>query len=213
MSSTTTQATRFATPADGTRIAYEVTGSGPALVLVDGAMCQRAFGPSRGLAEQLAGDFSVYAYDRRGRGESGAGSSPYDPEREVEDLVAVIEAAGGRAHVFGSSSGGALALQAARRGAPVDHLVVYEAPYIVDGSRPANDPRLPEQVQELVDAGRKGAAVSRFMRVVGVPAPVIALMHLMPAWRKLSAIAHTLPYDLSVVVPFQQAEPSPDGYF
>jgi hypothetical protein len=101
MSSTTTLTTRFATSADGTEIAYEVTGSGPALVLVDGALCQRAMGPSRGLAKELAGSFTVYAYDRRGRGESGPGDAPYALGREIEDLVAVIQAAGGRAHVLG----------------------------------------------------------------------------------------------------------------
>ena len=96
--------TRFVTSADGTRIAYEVSGSGPALVLVDGALCQRNMGPARPLAEQLASQFTVHAYDRRGRGESGAGETSYDPEREVEDLAAVIEAAGGHAHLSGSSA-------------------------------------------------------------------------------------------------------------
>src|SRR6476659_11140784 len=92
--STEPSTTRFATSADGTRIAYEVTGSGPALVLVDGALCQRSMGPARGLAQQLAGDSTVYAYDRRGRGDSGPGASSWSMAREVEDLVAVIEATG-----------------------------------------------------------------------------------------------------------------------
>jgi pimeloyl-ACP methyl ester carboxylesterase len=109
MNGTTTRETQITTSADGTSIAYEVTGTGPALVLVDGAMCQRAMGPARGLASQLADSFTVYAYDRRGRGESGAGSSPYAVAREVEDLVAVVDAGGGRAHVFGASSGATLA--------------------------------------------------------------------------------------------------------
>src|SRR3954449_9096410 len=91
--------TRFATSADGTRIAYEVSGAGPALVLVDGALCQRSMGPARPLAKLLAAQFTVHAYDRRGRGESGAGETPYHPDREVEDLAAVVAAAGGHAHV------------------------------------------------------------------------------------------------------------------
>src|SRR3954469_12706738 len=213
MTSTITSTTRSTTSADGTQIAYEVRGAGPALVLVDGAMCQRSMGPARGLAELLADRFTVYAYDRRGRGESGPGASPYAVEREVEDLLAVIEAAGGSAHVFGSSSGAALALEAARRGAPIQRLALYQAPFIVDDSRPGNDPRLPEQVEAIVQKGRRGDAVRTFMRTVGVPAPVVAVMRLMPVWRRLTSVAHTLPYDLSIVVPFQQGDPLPTGHY
>jgi pimeloyl-ACP methyl ester carboxylesterase len=213
MTSTMTATTRLTTSADGTQIAYEVHGSGPALVLVDGAMCQRAMGPARGLAEQLASGFSVVAYDRRGRGDSGPGASPYAVAREVEDLLAVLEASGGRAHVFGASSGATLALEAARQGAPIDRLAVYESPFIVDGTHPGNDPRLPQIVQELVDRGRRADAVRTFLRTVGVPAPVIPLMRFMPAWKKMTAVAHTLPYDLSIVIGHQQGEPLPAGYY
>lgn len=213
MSTTSTRRTTHVTSADGTEIAYEVTGTGPALVLVDGAMCQRAMGPARGLAAALADDFTVHAYDRRGRGGSGPGSSPYEVDREVEDLRAVIDAAGGSAHLFGASSGAVLALEAARRGAPVERLAVYEAPFIVDDTHPANDPRLPERLQAMVDAGRRGEAVRTFMRVVGVPAPVIVLMRFLPVWKKLTGIAHTLPYDLTIVVGHQQGEPLPAGYY
>ncbi len=213
MSTTTVPSTQSVTSADGTRIAYDATGSGPALVLVDGALCQRAMGPSRGLAEQLSDRFTVLAYDRRGRGGSGPGVAPYAVDREVEDLRAVLAAAGDGAHVFGSSSGAALALEAARQGAPIGRLVAYEAPFIVDDTRPANDPRLPEQAQALVDQDRRGDAVRLFMRTVGVPRPVIALMRFMPAWRKLVAVAHTLPYDLTIVVGHQQGRPLPAGYY
>jgi pimeloyl-ACP methyl ester carboxylesterase len=213
MRSAAPHVTQYAASADGTRIAYETSGSGPGLLLVDGALCQRSMGPARGLATELQGDFTVHAYDRRGRGESGPGNSPYEVEREVEDLVAVIEAAGGTAHVFAASSGAALALEAARRGAPIDRLVVYEAPFVVDDTHPGNDPDLPERMQRLVDSGRRGEAVRTFMRTVGVPAPFIAVMSLMPAWRKMTAIAHTLPYDLSIVVPHAQGHPLPAGYY
>jgi len=213
MSTITATATQFVTSADGTRIAYEATGSGPALVLVDGALCQRTMGPSRGLARALADRFTVYVYDRRGRGESGPGTTPYDVAREVEDLSAVIEAAGGHAHVAGVSSGAMLALEAARQGLPVDRLAVYEAPFIVDGTRPAKDPRLPEQVRAMVDDGRRGDAVRTFLRSVGVPAPFVLLMRLMPSWRQLTGVAHTLPYDLSIVVEHQQGRPLPAGYY
>src|SRR3954451_7501918 len=209
------------TSADGTQIAYQSTrspgytgpGPGPALVLVDGALCSRSMGPSQALAEQLRDTFTVFSYDRRGRGESGAGVAEYDLEREVEDLVAVLGATGGPAHVLGVSSWAALALEAARCGAPIDRLVCYEAPFILDGSQPATDPRLPERVQQMVAEGRRGDAVSTFMKVVGAPAVFRVLMRLMPAWKQMTAVAHTLPYDLALVVPFGQGQPLPPGHY
>ena len=114
---------------DGTAIAYEKVGSGPALVLVDGALCSRGFGPCRGLANALADRFTVYFYDRRGRGESGD-TPPYAAEREYEDLEAVIGAAGANPYVAGFSSGGALALQAAASGVKMRKVAVYEPPYV-----------------------------------------------------------------------------------
>jgi pimeloyl-ACP methyl ester carboxylesterase len=214
MSSTTTGATRFATSQDGTSIAYEVTGDeGPVLVLVDGALCSRAMGPSRGLASALGGTFRVVAYDRRARGESGQGASAYSPEREVEDLAAVIDAVGGTAHVFGASSGAALALEAARAGVRIERLAIYEAPFIVDDTHPGNDPRLPSQLETMVAEGRRGDAVRTFLRTVGAPAPVVAMMRLMPVWRKLTSVAHTLPYDLSLVIDHEQGHPLPEGYY
>jgi pimeloyl-ACP methyl ester carboxylesterase len=213
MTRTMTQTTQFVRSADGTEIAYEVSGTGPALVLVDGAMCQRGLGPARGLAAELADSFTVYAYDRRGRGESGPGVSPWTAAREVDDLAAVLEAAGGRPHLFGSSSGGALALEAARRGLPVGRLVVYEAPFILDGTHAPNDADLPEQVQRLVDDGRRAEAVRTFLRVVGMPAAVLTVMRFMPPWKQMTGIAHTLPYDLALVVPRQQGKPLPAGCY
>lgn len=213
MATTTVRQPQVATSADGTQIAYEVTGSGPGLVLVDGAMCSRAMGPSRGLARALSGSATVYAYDRRGRGDSGPGSSPWSVERELEDLQAVLDTAGGRASVLGVSSGATLALEAARRGAPLDRLVCYEAPAVLDGTRDATDARMPEQVRSMVLAGRRGRAVKTFLRTVGAPAPVVLLMPLLPAWRSMTAVAHTLPYDLSLVVPHQQGRPLPAEYY
>ncbi len=214
MSTPTTAATRFATSADGTPIAYDVTGdTGPVLLLVDGALCSRAMGPSRDLASALAEEFRVVAYDRRDRGESGPGASPYATEREVEDLAAVVDAVGGRAHVFGASSGGALALEAARAGVPLERLAVYEVPFVVDDTHPGNDPRLPERLQGMVDEGRRGDAVKTFMRTVGAPAPVVAMMRLTPVWKKLTGVAHTLPYDLSLVIEHEQGRPLPEGYY
>jgi pimeloyl-ACP methyl ester carboxylesterase len=213
MTTTTAPTTSTAISADGTTIAFETTGRGPALVLVDGALCSRTMGPSGDLSAQLADRFTVVRYDRRGRGGSGPGTSPYAVGREVEDLLAVLAAVGGHAHVLGISSGAALALEAARGGAPIDRLAVFEAPFILDDTHPANDPLLPERLQELVDRGHRGQAVATFLRTVGAPSPMVALMRLTPVWRKLTAVAHTLPYDLSIVVPFEQGEPLPDGYY
>jgi pimeloyl-ACP methyl ester carboxylesterase len=205
--------TRTTRSADGTPIAYEVTGTGPAVVLVDGALCFRGMGPSRELADQLASRFTVLAYDRRGRGDSGPGSAPWSVEREVEDLRAVIDAAGGRAHLVGASSGAALALEAVRRGAPVDRVVGYEAPFVLDASHEATDADFGEQLQRLVDEGRRGDAVAAFMEVVGVPPLIRFVMRRLPVWRKLTAVAHTLPYDMALTVPFRTGRPLPSGYY
>ena len=209
----TTPVTQHTVSADGTPIAYEVRGSGPALVIVDGALCQRVMGPSRPLAERLASRFTVHVYDRRGRGDSGAGHTSYRPEREIEDLAAVISAAGGHAHVLGASSGAALALRAARAGLPIDRMALYEAPFIVDDSHAPHDPELGRRTQELVDAGRRGDAVRLFLRTVGVPGPMLALMRLLPVWKKLSAAAPTLPHDYAIVLDHQQGRPIPDGEY
>jgi pimeloyl-ACP methyl ester carboxylesterase len=203
----------FATSKDGTRIAWEAIGSGPPLILVDGAMCYRDSGPMRPLAEALAGSFTVILYDRRGRGESGD-TPPYAPEREVEDIAALIEqAAGGEAFVYGCSSGGALALEAANRLDGVRRLIVYEAPFIVDGTHTPAPADEGERLQALVDAGQRGAAVKRFMRFVGVPGFMVLLMPLLmgKAWRKLAGVAHTLPYDYAIVGPLQRGQPLPAG--
>jgi pimeloyl-ACP methyl ester carboxylesterase len=210
---TTTTGTRFAQSADGTEIAYDTTGRGPALVVVEGAMCQRSMGVGKTLKDSLKDRFTVYCYDRRGRGESGPGVAAYEVQREVEDLLAVLEAAGGSAFVLGASSGAALALEAARQGAPIERLAVYEAPFILDDTHAPNDPDLGERTRALVEDGRRGEAVKLFMRVVGAPRPMVAVMSLLPVWKKITGIAHTLPNDYEIVLPFQQGRPLPDGYY
>ncbi len=197
---------------DGTTIAYTKVGQGPALILVDGALCYRASGPSGPLAEQLSPYFTVYTYDRRGRGESNE-VKPYAIEREVEDISALIEAAGGAAFVYGASSGAALALEAAKRLPSITKLVLYEAPFVVDQSRPPMSERDASVFDELMAANRRSAAVKRFMRNVGLPAIVVALMPLMPAWSKLKAVAHTLPYDTQLTARFQRGEPLSADYW
>ena len=120
---------------DGTRIAYERMGSGPAVVLIDGALCSRAFGPMPKIAALLKDHFTVYLYDRRGRGESGD-TQPYSKAREVEDIGALVQAAGGAAFAVGLSSGAALALEAAASGLPLRKLAVYEPPFVTTDAAP-----------------------------------------------------------------------------
>lgn len=198
------------TSRDGTAIAFEKTGQGSAVIVVEGALCYRASGPSRPLARLLARHFTVYTYDRRGRGDSGDTAS-YAVEREVEDIEALIAEAGGAAFVYGISSGAALALEAATRPMGITKLALYEAPFIVDDGRP----RVPEdnlaRIGALVAAERRGDAVKYFMRQVGVPAPFIALMRFMPVWSKLKAVAHTLPYDFAILDGNQASKPLPTG--
>jgi len=183
---------------DGTPIAFDRSGKGPPLILVDGALCYRASGPMGPLAALLAPHFTVFTYDRRGRGDSGD-TTPYAVEREVEDIEALINEAGGSAFVYGISSGAALALEAANRGLAIEKLALYEAPFIVDGSRPPIPEDYLPQLNQLIASDRRADAVKLFMNAVGVPAIFVALMRFMPAWSKLKSVAHTLPYDHAVL--------------
>lgn len=199
------------TSADGTTIAYTKVGSGPPLILVDGAMCYRDFGPAGGLAKGLAASFTVYYYDRRGRGESGD-TEPYAVERETEDLEAMIAAAGGEVVLYGCSSGAALALDAAKRpGSGVTKLALYELPAVTDDTGTPWPPDLLSRTEQLVAAGRRGDVVKLFMKTVGAPSAVIALMRLSPVWKKLKAVAHTIPYDYRVLGDTCYGKPFPAG--
>jgi pimeloyl-ACP methyl ester carboxylesterase len=197
---------------DGTPIAYDRAGQGPPLVIVDGAFCTRTMGPGKVLAPHLAGNFTVYTYDRRGRGGSGD-TAPYAVEREVEDLAAVIAEAGGSAYVFGSSSGAALALEAARRGLAITRLALYEAPFVVDDSRPPVGDDYLARVKALIAADRRGAAIRLFMTEgIRVPTVMVMTMPLMvPIWAKLKAVAPTLPNDTTIMDEYLHGRPLPSG--
>ncbi|WP_168120844.1 alpha/beta hydrolase [Paenibacillus sp. HB172176] len=198
---------------DGTSIGYTRIGGGPVLILVDGALCYRASGPNGPLAELLSAYFTVYTYDRRGRGDS-SDAKPYAIEREVEDVAAIIEEAGGSACLYGISSGAALALEAAKRLSSVTKLALYEAPFVVDGSRLPVPRDYAAVFDKLLASDRRSAAVKHFMRKgVGLPAIAMLIMPLMPAWSKLKAVAHTLPYDTLLTERFQQGEPLPAEYW
>jgi pimeloyl-ACP methyl ester carboxylesterase len=194
---------------DGTVIAYDQLGRGSPVILVVGALCSRTLGPGVKLAPVLAEHFTVFTYDRRGRGGSGD-TSPYAVEREVEDLEALIKEAGGSAYVFGHSSGAVLALNAAEHGLAIKKLALYEAPLIVDGSRPSTEKDW-AQIDALVAEGRRGDAVKVFLKTVGVPAFVIAVMRWLPIWSKITAVANTLPYDGALVRDLERGVPLPAG--
>jgi pimeloyl-ACP methyl ester carboxylesterase len=189
----TTSTLQTVTSADGTTIAFDKLGSGPAVVLVCGGSVDRM--SNAGLAAVLAADFTVYNYDRRGRGDSGD-TLPYAVEREIEDIAAVIEASGGPAGLYGTSSGGALALHAAAAlGSTVRKLAIWEAPYFVD---PALRPPLDsvEQYRKRLDAGHPEEAAEYFMaEVVRLPKEFVEFAKTQPFFEGQVKIAHTLVYD------------------
>jgi pimeloyl-ACP methyl ester carboxylesterase len=180
--------------ADGTIIAYDHVGDGPPLVVCVGAFCTRhTFVPPDDLAER----FTVYTYDRRGRGDSGD-TQPYAPAREYEDLAAVVSVCAQTPFVFGHSSGAAIALRAAASGVPVRSLVAYEAPFKnEDAPQPSVDPAA--EIGSLVADGRRGEAVEFWMRdIVRVPDEVIAGMKSTPWFKAMEPLTPTLPYDIEL---------------
>ena len=184
------------TSKDGTTLGVEVTGSGPAIVLICGGSVDRH--ANDGLAAELSKDFTVWNFDRRGRGDSGD-TAPYAVEREIEDVEAVIAAAGGHAHLYGTSSGAGLALEAAVAGASIDKLVLWEPPYNLDpAGRPPAD--TVERLDRMIAEGRRDDAATFFMvDMVRLPAEFAAYAKTQPWWQGQLAIAHTLAYDARVM--------------
>jgi pimeloyl-ACP methyl ester carboxylesterase len=147
----------------------------------------------------LASQFTVFTYDRRGRGESGD-TQPYAVEREIEDLEAIIDVAGGSAYVYGISSGGALALEAATRPSSIRRLALYELPFVTDDSREPMPAEFAAHLGELIGADRRADALRYFFTAgVALPSAMVELMRLLPAWSKLKALAPTLPYDAQII--------------
>jgi pimeloyl-ACP methyl ester carboxylesterase len=180
------------TSRDGTSIAFQRSGAGPALITVDPAGSYRDFRPQRPPVELLAAHFTVYLYDRRGRGDS-TDTPPYAIEREVEDLAALIAEAGGSAYVYGTSSGGVLALHAAASGLAIPKLALFEPP-IEPRETPTGETDFTTELAKLVAAGGRRDAVEFFHRGIGVPQEVMA-QTTPDVWAALEAVAHTLVYD------------------
>jgi pimeloyl-ACP methyl ester carboxylesterase len=185
------------TSRDGTRIAYDKWGTGPALILVNGALADRSGNAE--LAELLAARLTVYSYDRRGRGGS-TDTKPYSVQREIEDIEALIDSAGGSAYVYGKSSGASLALQAAAAlGDKVKKLALYEAPYS-DAQGAAKEWKdFKVKLDELLAADRRADANSLFLTFSGAPGEVLAKIKASPAWPAMLKMAPTLAYDIAVV--------------
>jgi pimeloyl-ACP methyl ester carboxylesterase len=181
---------------DGTTIAFDRLGQGAPVVLVCGGSVDRM--ADAAIAQELSSDFTVLNYDRRGRGDSGD-TLPYAIEREVEDIEAVIGAAGGSANLWGSSSGAVLAMIATAAGAPVAKLALWEPPFNLDeNARPPADQV--EQYERMIAEGRRGDAAEYFMsKVVGMPPEFVADARNQPWWASQEAIAHTLAYDARIM--------------
>ena len=186
-----------AVSADGTVIAFDQFGDGPPVIMTGAAFNTRS--ATEPLARALAPRFTVLNYDRRGRGDSGD-PAPYAVEREIDDIAALITAAGGSAAVFGYSSGATLALKAAASGLPVTKLVLYEPPFRTDDSHPPLPADFASQLAELVAAGRRGDAVELYQTMaVGIPEQVVAQLRHAPFRPGLEAVAHTLAYDAAII--------------
>jgi pimeloyl-ACP methyl ester carboxylesterase len=185
------------TSRDGTRIAYDQSGTGPPVIVVNGALSERSSNSE--LARLLAARLTVYSYDRRGRGDS-TDTSPYSVTREIEDLEALIDRAGGSACVYGQSSGASLALRATSAlGDKVKKLALYEPPYS-DAEGAAKEWReFRAKLDGLLAAERRAEAITLFMTFVGAPDELVAQMKASPAWPGLLAMASTLAYDNAVV--------------
>ena len=192
------------TSEDGTPIAYDTIGTGPVVVVVNGAMSKAS--DAVPLAQALAdAGFTGVVFDRRARGDSGD-TRPYSPEREAEDLAAVISATGGRAAVLGHSSGAILALFAASRGVPIDHLFLSEPPFRFGEDDPAND--LPDRLQQMVDDGRRADAVTTFqLEGVGLPPAIVEQIRDSPMFDGLLAIAQSVVYDATLARDLSQPTP------
>jgi pimeloyl-ACP methyl ester carboxylesterase len=180
------------TSKDGTSIAFEQSGSGPTVILVGGGLDDGS--ENAPLVPELAESFSVVNYSRRGRGDSGD-THPYALEREIEDIEALIAALGGPAHVYGVSSGGALAIEAAAAGSAIDELAIYEVPYLIADDAARRWQSYLDQLRPALAEGRRGDAIELFMEVAGSSEADIAGAKDSPFWPGLEALAHTLAYD------------------
>lgn len=197
------------TSKDGTKIAYDMYGNGPALIYITGASCFRNFMPIVSDAKAFGKAFTVYNYDRRGRGDSG-NTLPWSVEREIDDIEALIDAAGGKAYLYGHSSGAVLALEAAMRlGNKVQKAVIYDTSNVHDEKEKATYAVLGDKTRKLLDAGENAKAMKGFLVGIGMPKVFVTLLPLFPGWKTMKALAPTLAYDIALTAdlpPYKRAE-------
>jgi len=215
---------RTVTSKDGTTIAFDQVGKGPAIILVNGALGTRSQATPDSMADILSKQFMAIDYDRRGRGDS-SDTPPYAVQREIEDIEALIDDAGGSAFLFGNSSGAILALETARAlPSKVKKLAMYEPPFIIDDSRPPLPKDYVEQLNAATAAGHPGEAVEIFMtKALLIPPEFVAKMRNAPMsqtfgdetgakppeWADMEKVAHTLAYDGLIVKDFLAGNPLP----
>jgi len=193
---------KTATSKDGTILAYDVYGTGKPLIYITGASCFRNFKPIVDDAKLFANEFRVYNYDRRGRGDSGD-TPPYAMEREIEDIEAIIDAAGGKAFLFGHSSGGVLALEAASKlGTKVEKIVIYDPPYVHTEIEKAKYQTLADTVSSLLAKGENKRAMKVFLSGIGMPKLFVWLLPIFPGWKTMHSLAPTLTYDIELTKDF-----------
>lgn len=196
-----------ATSKDGTEIAFERSGSGPALVLVGGALSDRS--AAREITPLLSKRFTVYAFDRRGRGDSGD-TPPYSPGREVEDIDALLGEQRGPAYIYGHSSGSALALDAVEKLRRFERLAVYEPPFIIDSGADHLSTDYMSRIVELLSGGSRDGAVEYFLTAaVGIPPDALEQIKRSSSWQRMIDLAHTLPYEGALMGTTQSGRPLP----
>lgn len=187
---------------DGTTLAYDVYGKGAPVIFITGAICSRNFFPVKADAKIFAKEFSLYNYDRRGGGDSGD-NPPYSIEKEIEDIEALIDAAGGSAYVYGHSSGAVLALEAALRlPNKVRKIILCDASYVFDEAEKKEYAALQDEVSGLLASGKHKEALQRFLLGIGMPKLFAFFLPIMPGWKRMKALAPTLKYDMLLTQDF-----------
>lgn len=186
---------------DGTQISFDKAGTGPAIIVVNGALSYREVYNDKPLVSALSKDFTIYTYDRRGRGKS-TDTSPYAVEREIEDIEVLINDAGGSAYLYGVSSGAALSLLAAARlgEAKVPKLVLYEPPYGKESEKDKQefaDRR--KRIDELINKGKRGDVAAFHFTAIGTPPEALEKIRKTPEWPLMESVEHTLAYDYDIL--------------
>lgn len=193
--------TQYVTSKDGTQIAYDVMGSGPVLIYITGASCFRKFPPVLEDVKVFSKDFTVYNFDRRGRGDS-SDTQPYSVEKEIEDIEALIEVSSGKALLYGHSSGAVLALEAAYKLKNVEKIIVYDVPYVATETEKSTYKALSDKVLTQLSLRNNKKAMKTFLSGIGMPKLFVWLLPFFPGWEIMHQLAPTLAYDIDLTKNF-----------